>query len=311
MEKCNRKIIIVTRKTRLENLIVRYNTMEQAKFVIEHSGDDFSYYLNEDSLYKKAVNEAVSAAENIGRVQVLDREYVSNFIFGKDDIIIAIGQDGLVANTLKYLKNQPLIGVNPDPKSYDGVLLPFSTKDIHAVLSDLLNKKIRTKEITMAEVSLNDGQSLLAVNDLFIGQKTHMSARYTLEYDSRKEQQSSSGIIISTGLGSTGWLKSILQGASKIAGVCSGRNVELHQAEQFKWNSDFLYYTVREPYPSSSTQADMVFGKINKGTSFKIRSMMPENGVIFSDGIESDYLEFNSGIEASVSVSDNKGILVV
>ncbi len=311
MEKCNRKIIIVTRKTRLENLIVRYNTIEQAQFVIEHSGDDFSYYLNEDAIYKKAVNEAILILESIGRVQILDREYISNFIFGRDDIVIAIGQDGLVANTLKYLDNQPLIGVNPDPSSYDGVLLPFKVEDLKAIINDVLNNKINTKEITMAQVSLNDGQSLVAVNDLFIGQKTHVSARYVLEYGSNKEQQSSSGIIISTGLGSTGWFKSILQGASKIAGAYSGRNMDFSQSGQFKWNSDFLYYTVREPYPSNSTKADMVFGKINKNSSFKIRSMMPENGVIFSDGIESDYLEFNSGSEASVYVSDNKGILVV
>ena len=311
MEKCNRKIIIVTRKTRLENLIVRYNTIEQAQFVIEHSGDDFSYYLNEDAIYKKAVNEAISILESIGRVQILDREYISNFIFGRDDIVIAIGQDGLVANTLKYLDNQPLIGVNPDPSSYEGVLLPFKVEDLKAIINDVLNNKINTKEITMAQVSLNDGQSLVAVNDLFIGQKTHVSARYVLEYGSNKEQQSSSGIIISTGLGSTGWFKSILQGASKIAGAYSGRNMDFSQSGQFKWNSDFLYYTVREPYPSNSTKADMVFGKINKNSSFKIRSMMPENGVIFSDGIESDYLEFNSGSEASVYVSDNKGILVV
>ena len=241
----------------------------------------------------------------------MDRDYISNFIFGKDDVVIAVGQDGLVANTLKYLKNQPLIGINPDPKSYDGVLLPFKIKDLNLVLRDMINKKIHTKEITMAEVSLNDGQSLLAVNDLFIGQKTHVSARYVLECGAKREKQSSSGIIVSTGLGSTGWLKSILKGASKIAGVCSGRNVDLNQDETFKWNSDFLYYTVREPYPSNSTQADIVFGKITKKGSFKIRSMMPENGVIFSDGIESDYLEFNSGSEASIYISDNKGILVV
>lgn len=311
MGKYDRKIIIVTRKTRLENLIVRYNTIEQAQFVIEHSGDDFYYYLNEDLIYKSVIKKAISITETMGNVQILDREYISNFIFGKEDIVIVIGQDGLVANTLKYLNGQFLIGINPDTDSYDGILLPFNINELQNIINDVVNNKVRTKEITMAQVFLNDGQSLLAVNDLFIGQKTHVSARYMLECDSIKERQSSSGIIISTGLGSTGWLKSILKGASKIADVCCGSNVEFNESEQFNWNSDYLYYTVREPYPSSSTQADLVFGKINRNSSFKIRSMMPENGVIFSDGIESDYLEFNSGSEATISVSDTKGILVV
>jgi hypothetical protein len=37
---------------------------------------------------------------------------------------------------------------------------------------------------------------------------------------------------------------------------------------------------------------------------------MPENGVIFSDGIEADFLDFTSGITASISVADKVGQLV-
>jgi len=38
---------------------------------------------------------------------------------------------------------------------------------------------------------------------------------------------------------------------------------------------------------------------------------MPENGVIFSDGMESDFLNFNSGMDATVTLADKKGRLVV
>jgi hypothetical protein len=38
---------------------------------------------------------------------------------------------------------------------------------------------------------------------------------------------------------------------------------------------------------------------------------MPEHGVIFSGGIETDYLQFNSGSVAIVSLADKKGSLVV
>ena len=64
----------------------------------------------------------------------------------------------------------------------------------------------------MAQAILNDGQALLALNDLFIGQRTHTSARYTIHYDNREEDQSSSGVIVSTGAGSTGWYRSIVTG---------------------------------------------------------------------------------------------------
>lgn len=307
----DRKIILVTRKTRLENLIMRYNTMEQAKFVIEHSGSDFSDYIKEDATYKQVVSSIISTLEVFGYVQVVDREYIPTFIFSKNSIVVAVGQDGLVANVLKYLDTQPLIGVNPDPLRYDGVLLPFRVKDLTTVMKDLLSGNAGFKEVTLAKASLNDGQTLLGVNDIFIGQRTHTSAQYIVESGDKKERQSSSGIIISTGLGSTGWLKSILAGASVIASVCLEARLELRKRKEIQWNSDYLYYTVREPYPSKWTSAEMVFGEINKGTSLKVQSLMPDNGVIFSDGIENDYLQFNSGSEVVITIDDHKGMLVV
>lgn len=304
------KIILIKRKTRLENLIARYNTQEQAQFYVEHMGGDFSDYQAEHQTYQAAVASVTETLESFGRVQTVDREYVPNFIFGSEDIVVVIGQDGLVANTLKYLSSQLLIGVNPDPKRWDGILLPFCAADLPLILPEVLAHKRQIKQVTLAKAQLNDGQFLYGVNDLFIGQKTHVSARYKLSLEGKSEQQSSSGIIISTGLGSTGWLKSILTGAAAIAGNTSSGNTDA-SAKGFNWNADLLYYTVREPYPSRSTAASLVFGQIKKGIKMTVHSLMPENGVIFSDGVESDFLEFNSGMEATISIAEKKGQLVV
>lgn len=302
------KIILIKRKTRLENLITRYNTQEQAQFYVEHMGGDFSDYRAEHQTYQAAVASALETLESLGRVQIVDRDYVPNFIFGNDDIVVAIGQDGLIANTLKYLTAQPLIGINPDPERWDGILLPFRVTDLSRILPEVFAHKRPIKEVTLAKTQLNDGQILYGVNDLFLGQKTHVSARYQLSLEGKSEQQSSSGIIISTGLGSTGWLKSILAGATAIAGNTSNADAG---RKGFSWSADLLYYTVREPYPSRSTSASLVFGQIRKGIQMTVHSLMPENGVIFSDGVESDFLEFNSGMEATISIAEKKGQLVV
>lgn len=201
------KIILIKRKTRLEELVVRYNTIQQAQFYIERLGADFSDYLSEDFTYRKAVEAAVTELSAVGRLQLLDRQHVPNFIFGERDTVVVLGQDGLVANTLKYLREQPLIGVNPDPQRWDGVLLPFTVKDLRQLVPEVLRSQRQVREVTLARAELNDGQSLYGVNDLFIGRRTHVSARYQLELNGTLEQQSSSGIIVSTGMGSTGWLK--------------------------------------------------------------------------------------------------------
>ncbi|KWX73412.1 sugar kinase [Paenibacillus riograndensis] len=320
------KIILVKRKTRLEELVVRYNTIQQAQFYIERLGADFSDYISEDFHYRKAVESAVMELGALGRVQLLERQHVQNFIFGDQDTVVVLGQDGLVANTLKYLHEQPLIGVNPDPQRWDGVLLPFTVKDLRHLVPEVFRGQRQVREVTLAKAQLNDGQSLYGVNDLFVGRKTHVSARYQVELNGVTEQQSSSGIIISTGMGSTGWLKSVLAGAmgiarsaaqlqvdgaaaggARAAGVAEAAGIE----QRLPWDHPNLYFTVREPFPSRTTSAGLVFGQISSGAPLKITSQMPEDGVIFSDGVESDFLEFNSGVEATITLGEKRGRLVV
>ncbi len=305
------KIILVKRKTRLDDLIARFNTINQARFYIEHMGSDFSDYIREDEQYKLTVSMSYNQLEELGRVQVVDREFVPNFIFGETDLVVAIGQDGLVANTLKYLSNQLLIGVNPDPARWDGVLLPFTVSDLKLIVQDVFKQKRHIQEVSMAKAALNDGQTIYAVNDLFIGQRTHVSARYGIQWGECYENQSSSGIIVSTGLGSTGWLKSVLAGAVSIVNGISDEKKKVRQEKRLPWNIDYLYFSVREPFPSKTSGTELVFGKVTRGTPLTILSQMPENGVIFSDGIENDYLKFTSGIEATISVAEKKGHLVI
>ncbi|MEO2207324.1 sugar kinase [Paenibacillus pabuli] len=318
------KLILVKRRTRLEELVVRYNTVQQAQFYIERLGADFSDYMEEDRRYRYAVQQAQQQLGQLGRVQTIDREHVPNFIFGEQDIVVVVGQDGLVANTLKYVTEQPLIGVNPDPMRWDGVLLPFTVEDLKMIIPDVMRKQRTLKEVTLAKVVLNDGQFLYGVNDLFIGRKTHVSARYEVRLGSSVEQQSSSGIIVSTGLGSTGWFKSVLAGAAGIVGSEAWKHMHImdglnlvspvrpeNQTENFGWDAPYLYFTVREPFPSRTTAVNLVFGQVHQKQPLRIVSQMPEDGVIFSDGVEQDFLEFNSGVEATIGLAEKRGRLVV
>jgi len=300
-----RRIVVITRKTRLEELLYKYNTVAQSKFYIEHLGGDFSDYQEEDTQYHYAVSQAIKILERIGKVHKVDRSFLPNYIFGKEDIVVAIGQDGLVANTIKYLDGHKLLGLNPDPKRWDGVLLPFSLDNLEEGLAKALNIGCDVKFVTLAKVELNTGEVLYGVNDIFIGPKTHQSLRYIIKHGTKQENQSSSGIIISTGLGSTGWFTSLMVGANAIA-----KPKKKRQNYAFAWDSNYLHFTVREPFPSQYSQTNIVFGKVDSAMQLSIESLMPENGVIFSDGIEQDFLEFNSGTTATITLAQKKGCLV-
>lgn len=309
MASMERKAVLVTRKTRIEELVAKYNTVEQAKFYIEHLGADFADYEREYRSYQVAKEKTESALKQFCRVQVVERSYLPSFLFGPEDIVIGLGQDGVVANILKYLNGQPLVGINPDPQRFDGVLLPFEPSDVSKVFDDILAGRRPTKNVTMAKASLTDGQVLYAVNDLFIGPKTHTSGRYEIAIKERKEVQSSSGVIVSTGLGSTAWYKSIVTGACAVASTLGARvNKDAYHASN--WDAAFLQFAVREPFPSIATKTDIICGRADSKSPLTIRSLMPENGVIFSDGIESDFLAFNSGSLATITIAEKIGHLV-
>lgn len=304
----SQKIILVRRVSRLTELIRQYNTLGQVKFMLESRGEDFLEYQQEHATYEEAIKEVSESLACMGRLQTIDRQFLPNFLFGRDDLVVVAGQDGLVANTLKYLDQQPVIGINPDPYRYDGKLLPFSVGDTDSIVKLVLRGNHRMESITMGEAKLNDGQSLLAVNDFFIGPERQTSALYELEYEGQRELQSSSGLIISTGMGATGWFSSVLSGIAGLAGTdIALRNL----ADSFDRSSRKLIFTVREPFQSQRTGTDIVKGIVTVGSTLKVQSKMPIGGVLFSDGMVDDAIPFNSGSQVEIGISQKSAQLVV
>lgn len=302
------KLVLVTRRTRLEELIDRFNTRGQAKFYIEHAGGDFSDYEREHDAYQRALERLRRDLDFGMPRQMMDRSLVPTYTFGAHDLVVTLGQDGLVANVAKYALAHPIIGINPDPERFDGVLLPFRPEDAISTVASVFEGKAVTRAVTLAAMQLDDGQRLLAFNDLFIGTRTHTSARYRITVRDLAEAQSSSGVLISTGVGSTGWMSSVFNMAAGVTTFTGGQSA---RPMQFTWEDPRLIFAVREPFISRHSAASIVAGLIEKDQEVVLESLMPSGGVIFSDGIEADYLEFNAGAIGHVSTAPQRAMLVV
>src|SRR5215471_9942333 len=175
------RIVVVTRRTRLEELIDRFNTKGQARFYIEHSGGDFSDYDKEHDAYQRSLDQLRRDLDFGVPRQFIDRDLVPTYTFGPLDLVVTLGQDGLVANVAKYAAERPIVGVNPDPERFDGILLPFDTGTAMDPVSRLMaGRDVPIRTVTLAEMALADGQRLLAFNDLFVGMRSHVSARYRI-----------------------------------------------------------------------------------------------------------------------------------
>jgi NAD kinase len=298
--------IIVKNKTRLEALIERFNTRAQAKFYIESLGGNFEDYAVEHEMFHQSLVSLQTQLSRILKNKIVERVYLPSFLFSEKNVIIVIGQDGLVANTAKYSGGCPIIAVNPDKARYDGILLPFDTSDFISGVEQVLDQSFPSRTMRFAEAKLNDGQRLLAFNDLFIGASSHISARYQISFNEDTEEHSSSGLIVSTPAGSTGWLSSIFNMAYGVAGVFEKNLVP----KQPQIEDDELLFAVREPFLSKRTQAGINAGLIQHNQHLTIESLMPSSGIIFSDGIEADFLKFNSGAIATIGLAPESARLV-
>jgi len=300
--------IIIKNKTRLEALIERFNTKAQAKFYIERSGGDFSDYEKEHDIFHNSLSNVQRSLSSILKNKIVERSFLPSFIFNDTQVVVTVGQDGLVANTAKYVKQIPIVAVNPDQDRFDGVLLPFNAGNFLAAIDRVIANNYNSKLTSFAEARLNDGQRLLAFNDLFIGATSHVSARYQITYNNKTEDQSSSGIIVSTQAGSTGWLSSIF---NMSFGIREFLEKGTAKKKYVKLKNNQLMFAVREPFSSKKTQVETTAGIITEQSKLVIHSLMPNNGLIFSDGIETDFLKFNSGSIAAIGIANEKANLVL
>jgi len=289
------RVVILTRPSAKQAFVQRYGSEGQTRFAMAQSAKgmaDFKKAEVEDSAQARAVARIRKAMPGDVKLAEIDRQMVAQFLFEPHDLVVAVGQDGLVANVGKYLEGQPLAGVNPDPQTIDGSLLAFNVETFIAALPQVLNDRRPVREATLAEAQTSDRQVLRGLNEIFVGVPTHQSARYRLRHGTQDEVQSSSGLIVSTGTGSTGWLKS-LRGAEVV----------------FDPAADELHFVVREAWPGRGFAATLIEGRVTREQPLLIESRM--EGTIFADGIEADAVRFDAGVSVTVAPAQQRVRLVI
>lgn len=284
------RVVVVTRPTQYDELIAHHATRQQAAFFLAGRGQSLASVDRAHHRWLAAV-EAVSAAIPVSwRRTKVSRPDLDRFVFQPDDLVVAVGQDGLVANVAKYLVGQRVVGVNTDPETYDGVLVRHTADAVQGIFAAVKRDRCEVEERCMVTVAVDDGQRLLALNELFVGQRTHQSARYRIGWDGVEETQSSSGLIVTTGTGATGWARSI----------CLRRVEPPSLPAPGEPN---LAFFVRESFPSVGTGTSIQDGVISKGKQLCVVSEMNDGGVIFGDGIEDDRINFHWGMQATIEVA--------
>lgn len=283
------RAVLVTRPTEMDELLAVHATRGQAEFFLTQRGLSIVELERRHEAQMSAVEGVKRSLPGNWVVADARRDDLDRFLFTERDIVIAIGQDGLVANLAKYLKGQPVVGVTPSQDATEGVLTATPVDVLRGLLPKVVRKDAVLQRRTMVQALLDDGRRLTALNELFIGHRSHQSARYLIRAGDTEEFQSSSGVIVSTGTGLTGWARSIL--------TATGRK------QSFPPEAKRAAFFAREPWPSKTTGSAMAYGEIEPDRSVSIVSQMNDGGVIFADGVEQDYLRFEWGKQVKIELS--------
>jgi len=291
------RVVLVHRRTEYTELLARHATRGQAEFFLASRGrsiDDVR--ARHDSLQASLALVSGSLPDDVRQARV-ERSDLDRYVFSPEDVIVIVGQDGLVANVAKYLDGQPVIGIDPEPGRNAGVLVPHGAGEAAELIAAVIAGRASIESRAMVQGTLDDGQKLIALNELYVGDDGHQSSRYVVTTPAGEtERQSSSGVIIATGTGSTGWA----------ASIASDRGLpETLPAP----DSAVLGWYIREAWPSRSTGRTLTAGLLGEGEhlEFVVES---DTLVAFGDGIEDDYLAVSWGQRLTVGVSDRRLNLV-
>jgi NAD kinase len=297
----NPRLVIVHRRTELQELLDRHATRGQAEFFLRTRGRSMQDVQERHDRLTGALAALRASVPAEWRHADVERTDLSRFLLTPEDVIAVVGQDGLVANTAKYLNGQPVVGIDPEPGMNPGILVRHTPAAAAKLLQDAAlsgpAERLRCQNLTTVTARLDDGQELSGLNEIFIGHASHQSARYQLTTPAgRQERQSSSGLIVSTGTGATGWCASI-------ALERGGRSLPAPTDSRLAW-------FVREAWPSPITGAALTEGVLDSGETLRI-TVGSDQLVVFGDGMEDDRLIASWGQEVTVQLGERPLRLVV
>ncbi len=180
----------------------------------------------------------------------------------KSDFVISVGGDGTALSASHYLFEKPILFVNSDPEISVGAITTSRIEEIDKKLDELKNGEYKIDRLERIEVFVNSRmKEPLALNEVFIAnEKAYHMSKYEIKIRKggkvEAEKQFSSGIIFSTGTGSTAWFKS--------AG-----------GEQFSPQERFIKMIVREPYVNRLNKFSLMKKTIDESEEIKIIPSTP------------------------------------
>lgn len=290
------KILVVTKQSKLEWEREKFGLDEKgirAKYSSEHANLDAILKAHERQLAtRKELHTLLPDADFLSMDKLVNP--VRNY-----DAVLSLGGDNSFIYVTHYLDPSiPVIGINSDPGRSLGKLCAWNSSDLARVVRHLQEENYKIEKWPRLQATIDDKSLIPATSEYYFGEdRSKDMSRHVLIHRGKQYEQKSSGIILATGAGSTGWRSS------------AGRYRHPF-GNQFNRTRAQGRFIVREPFQPNTfrfyldqlTGEQRYTGKLEPGEEIILHSLNDGKGYATADSWE-EYA-FPRGSTAVVKISD-------
>lgn len=281
----NPKIIVVSKPSKYELGVRKHGSHE--KF-IERLPKDDADTMYQSHLRQKESEETLRRALGNEHFMSLDQ---LNGIDLDNYLLVSHGGDDSFKLVSHYVDNGMILGVNSDTVLSQGALVEFAAPEFENIVKAVERGDYCIENWTRLGAQINGEKIPPAVSEYVISEeRMKLMSNYIIEINGKKERQKSSGILVATGAGSTGWYKS--------------EYVDVHDKDDtFPKTSRLFKYFVRAPTGGRKYCGySLLEGSLGEGEELKIYSLFNNNGLVMPDSFEN--IDFSRGKIVTVRLSD-------
>lgn len=294
-----KQFLVSVKRTKWERDLQKYGSVKELKKIYKLQNNIYKRVFESHVRQSQALEKLYKEIEKVS--DFLYREELSIPVIKKYPFLISFGGDNHFIYTARFAQ-QKIIGINSDPLTSKGALLYFNTETfLEFYKKDFINNhKYLVEEWSLIEgiIEYPDKTKISTgkcISETIIRNEFPDSmSRYFIKINKNEwEEQKSSGLLLSTGVGSTGWFFN-----------CLPHSIQIFEDPTFPKNANYFKTIAREPGFNRTHKFKYLYCTVYEGQKLEIISEM--DGVVVIDSHPECIFSFTPGTKASFYLSNEK-----
>ncbi len=294
--------LVCIKRTKWERDVERFGSAREARRIYRLQNHIFRRVYSSHVRQQRAIQQLQEALQ--GRADFIYREDLNADLVLQYNALVSMGGDNHFIYVARFAGPRPVIGINSDPRTSSGALVHFNTESFLACTKNpLFPDRFETWTMIEGVIHYPDGRvvhtgpciSETGIRNAFADA---MSRYYIRINDEEWEEQKSSGLLLSTGAGSTGWFHN-----------CLPHTMQIYEDPTFARDEQIFRLVAREPGFYKQHYYRYLYRTLGRGDILEIISEM--DGTIIVDAQPETSFSFDPGCRAQFRLSDNHLVVAV